>query len=715
MGTDSGQRRDFRGWPNGKLAALSRPFVGLGGMVLAAVLLAALPEAQAAAPTQRALLIGINDYAHPGVSDLRGAVNDVEKIGRILETRFGFSRRNMTVLTDSQATRAAILAAIDDLIAATQEGDAVYFHFSGHGSQAKDRDGDEPDGYDETIVAYDSRMPGVPDILDDEIERRFARLRTRNALLVFDSCHSGTVTRSLSPVRTRSIPRDTRDELYQGVTTRAAVVVETLPHVLMTGAPSDQEALDGPVDEAFYGLFSFALGRSLDQHGPGATPELIHQGVKQELRRIQQQLFMRPPEPQLEAPAQVMREPLFGQVGPSSPSASRRSWLETAAVDANRVRLLNGASLNARPGSRWALYPPSEQRFEPGAALAVGTVQSMAGADAILLIETRSAAVPPGARAIAVAPPDPSQDLPLRIVGASADRQARLFAAIRSRAAGARQVDESEFHRLSIELRGQVWHVMGAGGLQEVLRLADGPDAQVGERLASVVERSSRVMGLLALDNPASDLKLFVGVQTAASAVLPATRDIVLVRDEPAPQYRIRRAGEPRSPANSLVLEIQVDRPAYITVVDIDTEGGVYQLFPTPYQRPGFYPDGLVPANALVRIPDGLAPGNAAGFYWDYSPPAGQDTIRVFAATDLATARAIRDMVAAASADAAALAELRAKLAAANVRGVRVSVDEPASPPSTPLATSITPAPSPGSPAPTGTWSAASIVLEIRE
>jgi hypothetical protein len=699
--------------------AVSSRFGRLCGALLALLIALAPLGAALAEPVRRGLLIGINDYAHPGVSDLRGAVNDVEMIGRILETRFGFERRNLKILTDSQATRAAILDAIDELIDATREGDAVYFHFSGHGSQAKDRDGDEEDGLDETIVAYDSRMPGIPDIVDDEIERRFAKLRTRNALLVFDSCHSGTVTRSLSPVRTRSIPRDTRDELYQGVTTRAAVAVETLPHVLMTGAPSDQEALDGPVDEGFYGLFSFALGRSLDQHGPGATPELIHQGVKQELRRIQQQLYMRPPEPQLEAPAQVMRQPLFGQLPAAAAAAepSRRSWLATTPVDANRVRLVNGASLNARPSSRWALYPANELRFDYGAALAVGTVQSMSGADAILQIDTRSAAVPAGARAIAVAPPDPSQDLPLRIVGVTADRQSRLFAAIRSRAAGARQVSEAEFHRLSIELRGGTWRIMDAGGFQEVLSFADGPDAQVGERLASVVERSSRVMALLALDNPASDLKLFVGVQTAASAAQqqPATRDIVLVRDEPAPQYRIRRAGEPRSPANSLVLEIQVDRPAYITVVDIDTEGGVYQLFPTPYQRPGFYPDGLVPGNTLVRIPDGLAPGNAAGFYWDYSPPAGQDTIRVFAAADLATARVIRELIAAAESDSAALAQLRARLAAANVRGVRVSVDESdGASPAVPAGAAGTTSSAAG-PALTGSWSAASIVLDIRE
>ena len=51
-------------------------------------------------------------------------------------------------------------------------------------------------------------------------------------------------------------------------------------------------------------------------------------------------------------------------------------------------------------------------------------------------------------------------------------------------------------------------------------------------------------------------------------------------------------------------------------------------------------------AGELVLIPDSLNPGNQSGFYWDYSPPKGTDTIRVFSSTDLQTAQLIRDRVA---------------------------------------------------------------------
>jgi hypothetical protein len=684
------------------------------------------PAQASAATTSHALLIAINDYAVPSIPDLRGAVNDVELVARVLETRLEFDRKGITFLKDSQATRLAILDAIDELVDKASPGDRVYFHFSGHGSQAPDRDSDEDDELDETIVAYDSRKPGIPDITDDELNSRFARLRTRNVLLVFDSCHSGTVTRSISEIRTRAIPADDRGDLYQ-TTTRAAVAVETLPHVLMTGAPAHQQALDGPVDQGgFYGLFTYSLVRSLEANGPGASAELVHEGVKQELRRIGEQWQMRPPEPQLEAPADMLRRPLFGGAAPapavagSTASAApaavatavRRTWLQTLSIDADRVRLVDARKLNAQPGSQWALYGPGETEFRYGAALAVGAVESVSERDAVLRINVRRAPVPPDARAIAIAPPDLSGDVPVRLAGVTPERAAVLVGAIRPQV-GIKPAGPSEFYRFLVELRAGAWRVIDAGGQRELVSFPDAADAVVAERLAIILRRSSRAMALLALENLASDLKLWVGVQSAASASRPtaATRGIVLVSDDPAPAYRIRRPGEPRTLENSLIVEVQAGQPSYITVVDVDAEGGVFQLFPTPHQRPGYLADGLVPANQLIRIPDSLAPGNAAGFYWDYAPPVGMDTVRVFATASLETAQTIRRFIAEASADSRALGALRTELAAGAVRGVRVSTDEaPAA--SAGAAATVAPTSAASDPL-AGEWVAASVVIHV--
>jgi uncharacterized caspase-like protein len=106
---------------------------------------------------KRALLVGINEYPNfPPARQLRGCLNDVKLLRRTLCDGFGFPESSITVLTNEQATRAGILAAMKMLVADTEADDVVLFYFSGHGSQMSDREGDEPDFYDETIIPYDS-------------------------------------------------------------------------------------------------------------------------------------------------------------------------------------------------------------------------------------------------------------------------------------------------------------------------------------------------------------------------------------------------------------------------------------------------------------------------------------------------------------------------------------------------------------------------------
>ena len=56
---------------------------------------------------KRAVLIGINKYQMPG-ADLQGCVNDVKNLSGVLKTYYGFADRDMTTLTDTQATKKAM-------------------------------------------------------------------------------------------------------------------------------------------------------------------------------------------------------------------------------------------------------------------------------------------------------------------------------------------------------------------------------------------------------------------------------------------------------------------------------------------------------------------------------------------------------------------------------------------------------------------------------
>lgn len=382
----------------------------------------------------RALLIGINEYAV--LPDLRGALNDVESLRQTLITRMGFAPDRITVLVDAQATRAGILAALKQIVAQSQPDEFVYIHYSGHGSQAHDANGDEDDGRDETLVPQDGRTPGVKDITDDELADLLGDLKAKDVLVVLDSCHSGTATRSI--VATRAVPMDDRDSLYEGTATRAIVPIES-QYVLMTAASRDQKALDGPVDGRSHGLFSYALTRALGEGGIEATPRAVLSGVQRELERVKAQLGLRDmPEPQLEGPPARIDRALI-VVSDASPAAggasepARLPFVEASPEGSGRVLLRNGVALGAMPKSTWAIYPPGETDFAAGKALAEALVTEVRGKDAVASLEPSQTSVAAGSRAIALAPPPPPPGLSVGWLGGPADARARASRA-RSRA-----------------------------------------------------------------------------------------------------------------------------------------------------------------------------------------------------------------------------------------------------------------------------------------
>ena len=146
---------------------------------------------------QRALLVGINKYKMAN-SDLSGCVNDVTNVRDSLLKFFGFEIDDIRVVTDERATKKAIMERLDWLVKGAKAGDRLLFHFSGHGSQVRDRDGDElKDKLDEIICPHDMDWDGTY-IVDDELHKVLSGLAKGCALeVLLDSCHSGTGTREL--------------------------------------------------------------------------------------------------------------------------------------------------------------------------------------------------------------------------------------------------------------------------------------------------------------------------------------------------------------------------------------------------------------------------------------------------------------------------------------------------------------------------------------
>ncbi|KAF3344633.1 Ca(2+)-dependent cysteine protease [Verticillium nonalfalfae] len=145
---------------------------------------------------RKALLIGINYFGQRG--QLRGCINDVKNMSAYLVENFGYKREDMVILTDdqqnpvSQPTKQNLLRAMHWLVKDARPNDSLFFHYSGHGGQTKDLDGDEDDGYDEVVYPVDFRQVGH--IVDDEMHRIMVKSLPPGVRLtaIFDSCHSGT-------------------------------------------------------------------------------------------------------------------------------------------------------------------------------------------------------------------------------------------------------------------------------------------------------------------------------------------------------------------------------------------------------------------------------------------------------------------------------------------------------------------------------------------
>ncbi|XP_026193569.1 metacaspase-1-like [Cyclospora cayetanensis] len=147
---------------------------------------------------RKALLIGINYIGTR--AQLRGCINDAKRMQQLLRGLYGFGGgpTEMVVLTDDNCdplykpTRHNILAAMSWLTAGSQPGDALFFHYSGHGARRPDPSGIESDGFDETILPVDFQQKG--EIVDDKLHEYLVQPLPSGCRLtaVMDSCHSGS-------------------------------------------------------------------------------------------------------------------------------------------------------------------------------------------------------------------------------------------------------------------------------------------------------------------------------------------------------------------------------------------------------------------------------------------------------------------------------------------------------------------------------------------
>lgn len=254
-----------------------------------------------------ALCVGINEFEHlPMSSWLSGCVNDAHDIAGALK-KLGFTARTTTVLTDADATKAKVMAALEAMVGRAKAGDHLVFSFSSHGTQVPNhRDDDvEPDGLDEAFACHDIRREGdqwdtATVIVDDELGALFAGIPEGVLVeVLLDTCHSGTGLKNLEDLqldlmrgrRPRFLPPPTPRGVRQARAIRevsAPKKVDRKPlvdlvrsrgagakPVLFAACKPEQTASDASFDKRPNGAFTYLFLKALKGAPTGSRADLL--------------------------------------------------------------------------------------------------------------------------------------------------------------------------------------------------------------------------------------------------------------------------------------------------------------------------------------------------------------------------------------------------------------------------------------------------------
>ena len=291
------------------------------------------------ARTVYSLLVGIDAYPDP-VPRLSGCVNDVQAIGEMLHGQVAGDglRLELQTLTDGQATRQAVIDGFRAHLSRAGADDVALFYYSGHGSQ-EDAPPEfwrfEPDRLDETLVCWDSRLPGRFDLADKELAQLIAEVSEPgpHVLVVLDCCHSGSGTRAAlqGGVSVRRAPTDRRPRPLDSFIVSADQVerqpadegapagwlsVRAGRHILLAACRADETAKEIPADGHVRGALSAALQWVLSQADGQLTYRDLYKWVS---ARVRNQVSEQTPQLECAAVEDYDRPFLGGAVLPRVP------------------------------------------------------------------------------------------------------------------------------------------------------------------------------------------------------------------------------------------------------------------------------------------------------------------------------------------------------------------------------------------------------------
>ena len=158
-----------------------------------------------------ALIIGISRYRNSSsIPNLEYADVDARSIYEFLQqpAAGGFSRENMLLLANEDATLATIRQALTNFVAKASTNDLLVIFFAGHGA---------PDAFAPQnlyVIAHDTHVKNMPDtaLAMPELLRYVEQnIKSKRVVLLMDACHSA----GLAPAGTRDLPNNLANQYLE--------------------------------------------------------------------------------------------------------------------------------------------------------------------------------------------------------------------------------------------------------------------------------------------------------------------------------------------------------------------------------------------------------------------------------------------------------------------------------------------------------------------
>lgn len=241
-----------------------------------------------------ALIIANGDYMEETKWLDISSLSDIEIVKEALLMK-GFQEDHITVVTNADYD--AMNKAFTDFTTKLVPEAVAVVHYSGHGQQIFDDNGDEVDGYDEAIIPIDAYAnynkdgyKGARHMRDEKTGTYLKEMRRKlgpngQLMVVLDACHSGTGTRGNAKHRGTATafapenysPNEEKEKAY-GIYEED---VDIAPMVCFYGASPNELNYEYEVEPGIYvGSLSFAFSKALSEATPNTTYRALFDNIR---------------------------------------------------------------------------------------------------------------------------------------------------------------------------------------------------------------------------------------------------------------------------------------------------------------------------------------------------------------------------------------------------------------------------------------------------